>query len=84
MIYYTLDRKLKIEHHEQHWKQYDDLLYTRHKTKDRATRRALKTIKWSTKHYTETKDWATRTPLKTNNDLQNTTQKPKTEQHELH
>ena len=43
-------QKLKIEQHEQHWKQYNDMLYTRQKTKDRATRTALKTIQWSTKH----------------------------------
>jgi hypothetical protein len=62
IYYYTQDKKLKIEQHEQHWKQYNDLLYTRQKTKNRVTR----------------------TALKTNNDLQNTTQKPKTEQHEPH
>ena len=36
MIYYTLDRKLKIES-----KQYNDLLYTRQKTKDLATNNTM-------------------------------------------
>jgi hypothetical protein len=62
----------------------DDIYKTLHRNQKLSNTNPTKNKQWSTKHYTETKDWETRTPLKPTNDLQNTTQKPKTGQHELH